>query len=391
MEPSMTTATSTTLQDLGWDPGWAAAFLPFDAAGWQPARVVAAHRDAWVVATPAGDRDAVIAGRLRHEALGPGDLPAVGDWVAIGHGNSAAVDGEADADHHNPTGPAVIQSVVPRRTAFGRSTADSGRRTGSRAADEQVLAANVDVAFVITSLDGDFNLRRLERYLAVAWTGGATPVIVLNKADVAADAGGLRVAAEAVAPGVEVRTISALTGDGVAPLADDHLHPGRTAVVLGSSGVGKSTLVNALLGYERQRTGAVRGDDSRGRHTTTHRELVRLPVGALLIDTPGIRSLGVAGAADGLDTTFADIADLAEGCRFRDCRHDGEPGCAVRAALDDGTLDAARFASHRKLEREAAHVARQSDPFARAAERRRWKAISASVAVHMQRKYGSDR
>lgn len=387
----LTAATSPTLHDLGWDPGWAAAFLPFDAAGWRPARVVAAHRDAWVVATPAGDRDAVIAGRLRHEAFGPGDLPAVGDWVAIGHGNSAAVDGEDDADHANGIGPVVIQAVLPRRTAFGRSTADSGRRTGSRAADEQVLAANVDVAFVITSLDGDFNLRRLERYLAVAWTGGATPVIVLNKADVATDPAGLRVAAEAVAPGVEVRTISALTGDGVGSLADDHLLPGRTAVVLGSSGVGKSTLVNALLGHERQRTAAVRDDDSRGRHTTTHRELVRLPVGALLIDTPGIRSLGVAGAADGLDTAFADIADLAEGCRFRDCRHDGEPGCAVRAALDDGRLDAARFASHRKLEREAAHVARQSDPIARAAERRRWKTIHASVAVHMRHKYGSDR
>ena len=248
----MTAAVSPTLQDLGWDPGWATAFLPFDAAGWRPARVVAAHRDAWVVATPAGDLDAVIAGRLRHEALGPADLPAVGDWVAVGHGGSAAIDAESDAmhaEHANGSGPTVIQAVLPRRTAFGRSTADSGRRTGSRAADEQVLAANVDVALVVTSLDGDFNLRRLERYLAVAWTGGATPVIVLNKADVADDAAGLQVAAEAVAPGVEVRTISALTGDGVAALADDHLPPGRTAVVLGSSGVGKSTLVNALLGY----------------------------------------------------------------------------------------------------------------------------------------------
>ena len=189
---------------------------------------------------------------------------------------------------------AVIQAVLPRRTAFGRNTSADGY--AGNLAGEQVLAANVDVALVITSLDGDFNLRRLERYLAVAWTGGATPVIVLNKADVADDPEGLRIAAEAVAPGVEVRIISALTGDGVADLADDHLPPGRTAVVLGSSGVGKSTLVNALLGHDRQRTGDVREDDSRGRHTTTHRELVRLPAGALLIDTPGIRSLGVAGA-----------------------------------------------------------------------------------------------
>jgi ribosome biogenesis GTPase len=213
---------------------------------------------------------------------------------------------------------------------------------------------------------------------------------VLNKADVAHDLDGLRVAAEAVAPGVDVRVISALTGDGVAGLADDHLAPGTTAVVLGSSGVGKSTLVNALAGDERQRTSAVREADSRGRHTTTHRELIRLPGGALLIDTPGIRSLGVAGAADGLESAFADIAALAEGCRFRDCRHAGEPGCDVEAALADGRLDPARLASHRKLEREAAHVARTSDPRARAAERRRWKAISGSVAVHMKHKYGGD-
>jgi ribosome biogenesis GTPase len=374
MDQPMATSISHALNDLGWDPGWATAFLPFDAAGWRPARVVAAHRAAWSVATPDGDRDAVIAGRLRHEAVGGADMPAVGDWVAV-----AGLDAGSTA---------VIQAVLPRRTAFGRNTSPDGY--AGNLAGEQILAANVDIALVITSLDGDFNLRRLERYLAVAWTGGATPVIVLNKADVADDPEGLRIAAEAVAPGVEVRIISALTGDGVADLADDHLPPGRTAVVLGSSGVGKSTLVNALLGHDRQRTGGVREDDSRGRHTTTYRELVRLPAGALLIDTPGIRSLGVAGATDGLENTFADIADLADGCKFRDCRHDGEPGCNVRAALADGRLDPARLASHRKLEREAAHVARASDPIARAAERRRWKNISASVAVHMRHKYGSD-
>ena len=174
-------------------------------------------------------------------------------------------------------------------------SAGEERLAGNLAA-EQVLAANVDVAFVVAGMDGDFNLRRIERYLAVAWSGGATPVIVLNKADVAADVDGLRVAAAAVAPGVEVHAISALNGDGVEPLRDAHLARGRTAVVLGSSGVGKSTLVNALAGEARQRTASVREDDSRGRHTTTHRELVRLPGGALLIDTPGIRSLGVAGA-----------------------------------------------------------------------------------------------
>ena len=369
----------TTLTDLGWDPGWAAAFGPFDAAGWRPARVVAAHRDAWMLATADGDRDAGISGRLRHEAQGAGDLPAVGDWVAVAGG--AANDAADEAT--------IIQAVLPRRSSFRRSTGDEHR--SPTLGSEQVFAANVDIAFVVAGMDGDFNLRRLERYLAVAWSGGATPVILLNKADLAEDLDGQRVAAEAVAPGVEVRPMSALTGDGVAALASDHLAQGRTAVVLGSSGVGKSTLVNALLGHERMRTASVREDDSRGRHTTTHRELVRLPGGALLIDTPGIRSLGVAGASDGMDRAFADIAALAASCRFSDCSHEAEPGCAVQAALADGTLPPERYASHRKLGREAAHVARSGDVLARAAERRRWRIIKTSVNRHMQQKYGSER
>jgi len=374
----MVTVLDDILVDLGWDAGWDATFTPFAANGWQPARAVAAHRGAWTLATLAGDRDAVIAGRLRHEAMGPWDLPTVGDWVAVGPPGSDA-------------GPSVVQAVLPRRTFFLRSVSDGGRRDGLRVADEQVLAANVDVAFVVAGLDGDFNLRRLERYLAVAWSGGATPVVVLNKADIAVDLESLRTAAGSVAPGTEVIAISARTGDGVSDLASRHLAPGRTAVVLGSSGVGKSTLVNALLGHEHLRTRAVREDDSRGRHTTTHRELVRLPGGALLIDTPGIRSLGVTGAGEGLDPAFADIAAIAAGCRFADCGHEQEPGCAIKAAIAAGQLSDDRLASHRKLEKEAAHVARSGDRLLREAERRRWKAISQAASRIMTEKYGSDR
>ena len=363
------------LTSLGWDEGWAAAFAPLAAGPGstrQPARVIAAHRDAWIVATAAGDQDATVSGRLRHEAVRPGDLPAVGDWVVVDAGTA-------------PASRAVIHAVLPRRSAFRRSDDDG------TIASEQVLAANVDVALVVTGLDGDFNLRRLERYLAVAWAGGTTPVIVLNKLDTAADPSGQRLAAQAVAPGVDVRLIAARTGDGVAALAADHLRPGRTAVLLGSSGAGKSTLVNTLAGRDLMRTAEVRADDARGRHTTTHRELVRLPGGALLIDTPGIRSLGVAGAESGLDAAFDDVANLAAACRFADCRHEGEPGCEVLVALADGRLDPGRLEAHRKLEREAAHVARSGDRLLREAERRRWKMIGAASREHMARKYGSDR
>lgn len=361
------------LVTLGWDPGWASAFLQHEAAGLRPARVTAAHRDAWVVALGDGDRDAVVAGRLRYEAVRPGDLPAVGDWVAV--------------EPPRGDGPAVIVAVLPRRSAFRRSNGD-GRAGAARIAAEQVLVANIDVALLVSGLDGDFNLRRLERYLTVAYAGGATPVVVLNKADIDDDVEGHLVAAESVAPGVPVHAVSARTGRGLDELTRDFLRPGTTAVVLGSSGVGKSTLLNALLGTARQRTSAVREDDSKGRHTTTARELIAIDGGALLVDTPGIRSLEVAGADEGLEDAFADIAELALDCRFRDCRHEGEPGCAVLAALADGRLDRDRYESYRKLEREAAHAVRQVDPVARAEERRKWKAIHKSVGVHMKNKYG---
>jgi ribosome biogenesis GTPase len=354
----------------GWDTGWADTFAPFAAEGRHPGRVVAVHKETAIVRGRDGaDAAASVSGRFRFEALAPSDYPAVGDWVALS--------GE----------PPVIMAVLPRRAAFVRSAADASRRTTGRLEDEQVLAANVDVAFLVAGLDDDFNVRRLERYLAVAWSSGVSPVIVLNKADVARDLEGRLVAVEAVAPGVPIVVLSALTGAHVADLRD-FLESGRTAVVLGSSGVGKSTLVNALLGEQRQATGAVRDGDSRGRHTTTHRELFALAGGAMLIDTPGIRSLEVAGADVGVEAAFEDVDAIAADCRFSDCRHDGEPGCAIRQALDDGRLTDDRLASHRKLERELAHAERKEDPRARAEARRRWKAISKSVERHMERKYG---
>ena len=342
------------------------------------ARVVAVHKETSIVRGPDGiDRSASVSGRFRFDALAASDFPAVGDWVAL----SPTRDG-AGTDEQ-----AIITAVLPRRSAFVRSAADASRRSAGNLVDEQVLAANVDVAFLVAGLDNDFNLRRLERYLAVAWSSGVRPVIVLNKADVAVDLDHRLLEVESIAPAVPIVVLSALTGDHVADLAP-FLQPGHTAVVLGSSGVGKSTLVNTLLGEERQVTAAVRGDDSRGRHTTTHRELFELPGGAQLIDTPGIRALEVAGADVGVEVAFDDIADLASTCRFSDCRHEGEPGCAVRAAVDDGRLTSDRLAGHRKLERELAHAERKVDARARAAETKKWKSIHKAVARHMHDKYG---
>jgi ribosome biogenesis GTPase len=339
--------------------------------------VVAVHKATSIVRGPDGiDRPAAVSGRFRFEALAPSDYPAVGDWVRLADDGPAA---------RTETG--VITAVLPRRSAFVRSATDATRRSAGNLVDEQVLAANVDVALLVAGLDHDFNLRRLERYLAVAWSSGVRPVIVLNKADVAIDLDQRLLEVESIAPAVPIVVLSALTGDHLGDLST-HLPGGQTAAVLGSSGVGKSTLVNALLGEQRQATAAVREDDSRGRHTTTHRELFELPGGAFLIDTPGIRALEIAGADEGVEAAFDDIAELAAACRFTDCRHEGEPGCAVREAIDDGRLGRERFASHQKLERELAHAERKVDARARAEERRRWKHIHKSVSRHMRAKYG---
>jgi ribosome biogenesis GTPase len=358
------------IETLGWDPGWAQAFVPHAARGRRPARVVAVHRETSIVRDQVGDRPASVSGSFRFEALASADYPTVGDWVAL-------------------DGADVIAAVLPRRTTFKRLAAD-GTRRGAGLDDEQIMASNVDVALLVAGLDNDFNLRRIERYLAVAWSSAINPVVVLNKADLTDEIDGRLVAVDAIAPGVPAIAVSAWTGAGLDGLLR-HLRRGTTAAILGSSGVGKSTLVNALLGEARQKTAEVRVSDSRGRHTTTHRELFELPGGALLVDTPGIRALEVLGADEGLEPAFDDVASIAAACRFRDCGHTGEPGCAVDAALADGRLSEDRLASHRKLEREMARAARQGDPRARAEHRRTWRLIQKSVNEHMARKYGDDR
>jgi ribosome biogenesis GTPase len=357
------------LELLGWDGAFADQFAPWAAAGHRPGRVIAAHRGGDLVATGQGELLARATGRLRHLA-GPSvaDLPAVGDWVAVRDGR--------------------IHAVLPRRTAVTR------RMPGTHAG-EQVLAANVELVVVVVAPGRDANPRRVERLLALAWESGAQPVVVLGRADLCPE-WGTDVATELaglaeVAPGVQVLALSCYTGEGVDEVAA-MLAPGRTAVLLGSSGVGKSTLVNRLAGRDLLATGELR-DDGKGRHTTTTRQLVVLAGGGLIIDTPGLRELGLwtgrRGPGDpegaprpvgaGTAAAFDDIEVLAAGCRFDDCRHRTEPGCAVLQALEEGRLAADRFAAWEKLQRELAWAERRADPRAAASRRRHIRALSRSI------------
>jgi ribosome biogenesis GTPase / thiamine phosphate phosphatase len=336
------------------------AFQRYEERGLRLGRVSVVHGDRYRLYTARGEMRAEAIGALLYRA----DLsawPAVGDWVAV---QPVAFD------------EAMIHAVLPRRTMFSR------RAAGDRA-QEQPIAANVDLALIVCGLDGDFNVRRIERYLTLAHASGVDAAIVLNKSDVCADLAVRRDDAARVAGGAPVVAIAARAAGGIEPLLR-LLRPGLTMALLGSSGVGKSTLVNRLLGVERQLVREVRESDSHGRHTTTYRELLPLPQGGALIDTPGMRELQLWAGQDSLDSAFAEIAALAAGCRFRDCSHVVEEGCAVRAAMETGKLDASRWESYRKLRGEIAWHARQADVQAAQAQKKKWKAIH--KAMRMDRK-----
>jgi ribosome biogenesis GTPase len=328
------------LAQLGWTPATEEQFAQFAADGLEPARVAVEHRGAYVVYTERGERQAELSGRLRHAAGERGDLPAVGDWVAVADPEGAE--------------RALVQAVLPRRTKFSRMAATDHGQTV-----EQVVAANVDVVFLTAGLDGDFDARRLERYLTLGWESGASPVVVLTKADLCDDVEAALLEAESVAIGVPVHPVSNVTGEGVDALGR-YFEDGRTVAALGSSGVGKSSLLNRLAGEELMATGDLRAD-GRGRHTTTNRQLLLLPAGGLYLDTPGMRELRLWESEEGLATTFDDVAAAAALCRFADCSHEREPDCGVRAALADGTLDAGRYASWRKLQNELRWLAVKQD------------------------------
>ena len=345
------------LDSWGFGPPFQLAFSSLGRPDLAPARVISDLGPRLeVVDASHPSRLAQPSGRLRH-SLAPEQLPAVGDWVAI------AVPGPGDASD-----VAVIHHVLPRRTQLTRRAAGRGDR-------RQVVAANVDTFLIVTSANQDASARRLERYLTAVWDSGAAPVVVVSKIDLvdAAELAAILAELAAAAPGVPIAPVSAHTGAGLAELAS-HLRPGHTVALIGSSGVGKSSLVNGWLGDDRQATQPI-DDNDRGRHATTRRELFALPGGCLVLDTPGMRSFGLLDTDTGLDETFADIAALAASCRFRDCRHRGEPGCAVEAAIDAGDLDPGRRDGLHKLERELAAAERRRDPAIAREERARWKGI----------------
>lgn len=349
---------NSKLLDLwGWNSYFQAMWNSQERGACVAARVIAQQRKFWRVAGEFGEGWAEASGKLRLAAEEGADWPAVGDWVAL--------------ELHGASSPAIIQDVMPRRSKFVRKVA------GKKIA-EQVMAANVDVALLVCALDADFSPRRVERYLAQCWESGAKPVIVLNKADACDDARDRADEMERVALGVEVYVVSAKTGEGFGEL-NEFLKPGQTAVLLGSSGVGKSTIANRLLGAAVQEVREVRGSDSKGRHTTTVREMFLLSCGALLMDTPGMREFQLWDAAEGVAHTFTDIDELAAHCRFGDCKHEGEPGCAVLAAVDGETLDPARLENWRKLLREQAFLRRKVDPEAQAEHLDHWKKIHRAV------------
>jgi ribosome biogenesis GTPase len=344
------------LEELGWGASLEPSMEPFRDRGLIPGRVVREDRNTCLVSCAEGEVTAEVAGRLRHQAEERSDLPIVGDWVAL--------------DARPGEGRGTIHAVLPRSSRFARNAA--GRRT-----EVQVLAANIDTVFLVTGLDGNFNLRRIERYLTLGWSSGASPVVLLNKTDLCPNVEDRVAEVESIAIGVPVHAVSAAENEGLEALRR-YIGRGRTVALLGSSGVGKSSIANRLLGYERQKVVAVREGDSRGRHTTVSRELIVLPGGGVLIDTPGMRELQLWSETEGGENeTFSDIEALQGRCRFGDCGHKTEPGCAIRDAVEEGSLDAGRLRSYLKLQRELRRVERRHAHRLRRAASRRAKGARA--------------
>ena len=342
------------LKTLGWNEFFEEEFLQFKEQGYEVGRIALEHKKMYRVLTEYGELLAEVSGKMRFSATGRGDYPAVGDWVVI----SARPEEQK----------ATIHYVLPRRSKFSRKVA--GATT-----EEQIVASNVDTIFLVNALNADFNVRRIERYVLSAWESGANPVIILSKSDLCDDVDEKIAEVESVAFGVPILPISAEKNIGLDQLAP-YLYEGQTIALLGSSGVGKSTLTNTLIGSRKQEVKEVREDDDRGRHTTTHRELIVLDHGGILVDTPGMRELQLWEADEGLSQSFSDVESLTGNCKFRDCTHKKEPGCAIQQAILDGTLDSERYNSYIKLQRELAYLERKEQQRVALAEKAKSKQAS---------------
>ena len=318
------------LYQLGWNSDFHQHSLDAEMPSCFPARVAEENKDFYKVFSEQGEFLASVTGRIRFHAAGRTDFPAIGDWVLIAPRISER--------------RATIESILPRKTILTRKMA-------GKHLQEQVIASNIDTIFLVTSLNQDLNLRRMERYLAIAWESGSQPVILLNKSDLCNDVQSLQDSMEEIARGVPIHALSGLTGDGTTQL-QQYLSIGKTAAFIGSSGVGKSTIINSIVGKQLQRVRSIREEDDRGRHTTTSRQMILLSDGGIVIDTPGMREIGMWDTTGGVSKTFQELEELAKSCRFRDCRHAGEPGCAVAQAIQEGAFHAERLESYRKLEAE---------------------------------------
>ncbi|MDG5472915.1 ribosome small subunit-dependent GTPase A [Jeotgalibacillus sp. ET6] len=345
-----------SLVRIGWNKVWQEKAEGYPAL--VPGRIVVEHKRLYRIETASGLLLGEVSGKFRHTAGEREDYPAVGDWVML-----TPFQGEEKA---------IIHAILPRVSKFSRKMA--GETSG-----EQIVAVNIDVVFLVMALNQDFNLRRLERYLLSTWESGATPVVVLSKSDLCEEEEikDKVQQGETAALGVPIIACSTINGNGVSRLLE-HINEGTTVAVMGSSGVGKSSIINSLMQEDRMATHEIREGDDRGKHTTTHRELLSLPTGGVMIDTPGMRELQLWESEGGLEHGFQDIERLARECQFRDCKHENEPGCAVAAAIEEGSLDADRLASYRKLQKELAYMERKSNKREQLIEKKKWKKISQS-------------